>query len=75
MWCAEVLSVPMISFLTATIITRKPKKLIQGLEKEMGDSLDCPECYPLCSLSRYLVKATYSEILRDEITEASWGIM
>lgn len=62
-------------FLTATLITQKPKKFIQGLEREIGDSLDCPDCYPLCSLSRYLVQATYSELTAEEITGGSWGIM
>lgn len=62
-------------FSIATIVTRRPKKLIEGLEKELGDSIDCVDCYPLCSLSRYFVQATYSEIVKEEIMGGSWGIM
>lgn len=60
---------------TVTLLRQKPKRIIKGLEKELGDSIDCPDCYPLCSLSRYLVQASYSEIATDEITEDAWGIM
>lgn len=64
-----------VMLLAGTLYTLRPKQLVRGLEKEFGDSLDCPDCYPLCSLSRYLVQATYSELSAGEITGGSWGIM
>ncbi|XP_037032500.1 sodium channel protein Nach-like [Bradysia coprophila] len=64
-----------LSRYSLTILRQRPKKLIKGLEKELGDSIDCPDCYPLCSLSRYLVQASYSQIATKEITGDAWGIM
>lgn len=31
---------------------------IEGLEREMEESLICPECYPACSDSKYRVIAS-----------------
>lgn len=38
--------------------TYKPREVIKGLEREIEDSLNCDNCYPLCSSTIYIVDST-----------------
>lgn len=47
---------------------------IEGLEKEFGDSLSCPNCYPLCTQSIYRIQPTSSS-LNECAGKKRWGIL
>lgn len=42
--------------------TYKPREMIKGLEREMEDSLNCDNCYPLCTTSTYISDSTSAKL-------------
>ncbi|XP_055678211.1 sodium channel protein Nach-like [Lutzomyia longipalpis] len=48
---------------------------VQGLERELEDSIDCPECLPLCSYVRYNVDQTDSFISPDPKNRPADGLL
>jgi amiloride-sensitive sodium channel len=42
--------------------TYKPREYIKVLEREMEDSINCVDCYPLCSSTTYIVDSTAAKL-------------
>ncbi|KAG5683718.1 hypothetical protein PVAND_012983 [Polypedilum vanderplanki] len=42
--------------------TYKPREYIKVLEREMEDSINCVDCYPLCSSTSYIVDSTSAKL-------------
>jgi amiloride-sensitive sodium channel len=42
--------------------TFKPRQFMEGLEREMEDSLNCESCYPLCSSTSYIADSTAAQL-------------
>lgn len=58
--------------LTVTWNTYRPQdEDIKGLEKEMEDSLSCPNCLPLCSDFMYRYHLAASTIHLDETLQSA----
>lgn len=46
-----------------------------GLEKDMEESLYCPECLPACSTSRYSVKTSSLPLIYSSYNNYSKGLL
>lgn len=42
--------------------TFRPREFIAVLSREMEDSLNCVQCYPMCSSSKYIVDSTSAQL-------------
>lgn len=42
--------------------TYRPREMIEGLEREIEDALNCETCYPLCSSTTYIADSTSNQL-------------
>jgi acid-sensing ion channel, other len=54
--------IPCINKYRIKWLTYRPREKIVGLEREIEDSLNCQQCYPLCSSSSYVVDSTSTQL-------------
>lgn len=54
--------IPCINKYRIKWLTYRPREIIRGLEREIEDSLNCHQCYPLCSSSTYFADSTATQL-------------